>query len=323
MLLTITGFIPCVSVIFYCGAKLAHYGDKIAQFTGMGKAWFGFIMMASVTSLPELFVGISAVSMAGSTDFVMGDVLASCVFNFSILSLLGIFSKKTTIFSIASQSHVLAAALGIAVLAFVGIGLFLPYGFQFMDWIGLISIVFIVIYMISIKLIYQYNKSHPSADQTSNTEAESGGDTLRSVVLWYSINALLVTGAALILPNFAEEISNHTGLQKSFTGTLLLAASTSLPEIAFSVAAIRMGAIDMAVGNLMGINLFNIFISAIDDAFYTKGNLVEDASGSNIISVFSIIAMTAIAIVGLTYRSKSKPLFFGLRHFSDSFALCI
>lgn len=307
MFLTIIGFSICALVIFFSGTKLAHYGDQLAELTGMSKAWFGLIMMASVTSLPELFVGISSASIVQSADFAVGDVLGSCVFNLAILSLLDVFSKKTALFSVASQSHVLAGALGIVLFAFVGIGLFLPYSVQIIDWIGISSIVFIIIYLISIKLVYQHDKNHPIPFSPSKIEGLQKKSTLKHVVFWYSLNALLVILAALLLPHFAEELSDQSGLEKSFIGTLFLAASTSLPEVAVSLAAIRLGAIDMAVGNLLGSNLFNIFILAIDDLFYTKGNILVDASESNIISVFSIIAMTAIAVIGLTYRSKYKP----------------
>jgi cation:H+ antiporter len=309
MILTLFGFLLCAAIIFFSGTKLAYCGDQIAEITGMGKAWFGLIMMASVTSLPELFVGISSARIIESADFAVGDVLGSCAFNLAILSLLDVFSKKTTLFSIAAQSHVLAGALGIVLFSFVGIGLFVPYDFKLIDWIGISSIVFIVIYLISIKLVYQYEKDHPTPSDPSKVLELQNKTSLKKVVLWYALNALVVIGAALLLPYFAENLSNQTGLNKSFTGTVLLAASTSLPEVAVSVAAIRMGAIDMAVGNLLGSNLFNIFILAIGNFFYRKGHILVDASESNIISVFSIITMTAIAIIGLTYRSKNKLFF--------------
>jgi cation:H+ antiporter len=309
MILTLFGFLLCAAIIFFSGTKLSYCGDQIAEITGMGKAWFGLIMMASVTSLPELFVGISSARIIESADFAVGDILGSCAFNLAILSLLDVFSKKTTLFSIAAQSHVLAGALGIVLFSFVGIGLFVPYDFKLIDWIGISSIVFIVIYLISIKLVYQYEKNHPTPNDPSKVLELQNKTSLKKVVLWYALNALVVIGAALLLPYFAENLSNQTGLNKSFTGTVLLAASTSLPEVAVSVAAIRMGAIDMAVGNLLGSNLFNIFILAIGNFFYRKGHILVDASESNIISVFSIITMTAIAIIGLTYRSKNKLFF--------------
>ncbi|MEM0543400.1 hypothetical protein WFZ85_12295 [Flavobacterium sp. j3] len=307
MIVTLLGFFLCAAIIFFSGTKLAHYGDQLAEITGMSKAWFGLIMMASITSLPELFVGISSASIIESADFAVGDILGSCVFNLAILSLLDVFSKKTHLFSVASPSHVLAGALGIVLFSFVGIGLYLPYDYKIIDWIGISSIVFIIIYLVSIKLVYQYDKEHPLANIPLEKAVLQSKKALKKVVFWYTINALVVIGAALLLPYFAEQISNQTGLQKSFIGTLLLAASTSLPEIAVSIAAIKIGATDMAVGNLLGSNLFNIFILAIDNLFYRKGHILVDASESNIISVFSIITMTAIAIIGLTYRSKSKP----------------
>ena len=61
-------------MIIYSGTKLAIYGDAIAEKTGMGKAWFGLVLMASVTSLPELITGISAVVIVDVPDLAVGDI---------------------------------------------------------------------------------------------------------------------------------------------------------------------------------------------------------------------------------------------------------
>jgi len=80
-------FIICTSLIVYSGTKLAKYGDIIAEKTGLGRAWIGLMLMASVTSLPELVTGISSVTFAGVPDIAAGDVLGSCVFIMLILAL--------------------------------------------------------------------------------------------------------------------------------------------------------------------------------------------------------------------------------------------
>lgn len=72
----ILGFITCAAVIVYSGSKLSFYGDKIANLTGMGKAWIGLILMASVTSLPELITGISSVAIVKAPNLAAGDILA-------------------------------------------------------------------------------------------------------------------------------------------------------------------------------------------------------------------------------------------------------
>jgi len=83
------GFIICTAAIVYSGIKLSKYGDVIAEKTGLGRAWIGLVLMASVTSLPELVTGISSVTFAGVPDIAVGDVLGSCVFNMLIIALLG------------------------------------------------------------------------------------------------------------------------------------------------------------------------------------------------------------------------------------------
>ena len=82
------GFIVCTTAIVYAGTRLAKYGDIIAEKTGLGRAWIGLVLMASVTSLPELVTGISSVTYADVPDIAVGDVLGSCVFNMLILAIL-------------------------------------------------------------------------------------------------------------------------------------------------------------------------------------------------------------------------------------------
>jgi len=81
-------FVLCTAVIVYSGAKLSQYGDIIAEKSGLGRAWIGVVLMASVTSLPELVTGVSSVTYAGVPDIAVGDVLGSCAFNMLILAIL-------------------------------------------------------------------------------------------------------------------------------------------------------------------------------------------------------------------------------------------
>ena len=70
MFLYIAGFIICALIIFFAGKRLSHYGDLLAELSGMGKAWIGLILMAAVTSLPELMVGISSAVIIQSADLI-------------------------------------------------------------------------------------------------------------------------------------------------------------------------------------------------------------------------------------------------------------
>lgn len=295
--------------IFFAGKKLSWYGDLLAEKTGWGKAWVGLILMASVTSLPELTVGISSSAIIQSADLAVGNVLGSCAFNLGILALMDAFvPKHRHIFAVASTSHVMAAALGIIPLAMVGFGLLLNEKIVLISWIGLTSVIFIIIYFISIRLIFLHEKRYlmHAEVMTYYPAAEKKQLSFRLIVSRFIVYAVIIVLSGLALPYFAEHIAEQTGMKTSFVGTLFLAGSTSLPEIAVSLAAVRMGGIDLSVGNLLGSNIFNIFTLAINDIFYTKGHILKHADQSNLVSVFSAILMSAIVIIGLTYRTEGK-----------------
>ena len=307
MLESLAGFAVCATIIFFAGKRLSHYGDLVPEITGMGKAWIGLILLAAVTSLPELMVGISSTTIVQSADLAVGDILGSCAFNLGILSLMDVFTPKhRPLFGSVSQSHILAASFGMILIAMAGLGLFLQQDIVLTPSIGLSSIAFGVMYFVAMKTIYNYQKAHPALEEEGQIDHIL---TLRQVILRYTFFALVIIVAALALPHFAEQIAEATGLGKSFVGTLFLAISTSLPEIAVSLAAIRMGSPDLAVGNLLGSNIFNVFILFIDDLFYTKGLLLKDASDVNQVSVFFVLLMSAVAIIGFIFPSRVKKIF--------------
>jgi cation:H+ antiporter len=302
MTAAVIGFLACAGLIFFSGTRLAHLGDRIAELTGIGRAWLGLVLMATVTSLPELFVGISSVGIHGNADLAVGDVLGSCVFNLLILSMLDALHRGPGLLSAVTPKQVLSAALGIVLLALVGFGLFLPDQYVVMGWVGALSIVFVGVYLIAMRMMFeQLGHQGEISERSASYKAQ-----LRFTGAWFVVHAAVVITAALFLPGFAETITEETGLKASFVGTLLLATSTSLPEVAVSLAALRIGAVDMAVSNLLGSNLFNIVILAIDDLVYTGGFLLKDASEAHLISVLSTIIMSAIVIVGLTFRTAPK-----------------
>ncbi|HEX4957943.1 MAG TPA: hypothetical protein VFV46_07175 [Lacibacter sp.] len=292
---------------FWLVKKLSFYGDLLAEKTGLSKGWIGLILMASVTSLPELMVGISSSAIVQSPDLAAGDVFGSCAFNLGILAMLDAFIPgKKSLSGVASPTHMLNAALGILLVALAGLALFLPRDIYLTSWIGVSSIIFILVYVASIRIIYKNEQNH-SGDITQNHKNTVDISlTLRQVIVRYTAMAFLIIGAALALPYFAEHIAEMSGLKTSFVGTFFLALSTSLPEVAVSVAAIRSGSIDLAVGNLLGSNIFNVFILAIDDLFYTKGLLLKDASDIHLVSAFSVIIMNAVVIIGLSYKAQGK-----------------
>lgn len=302
-------FIICTAAIVYSGIKLSKYGDIIAEKTGLGRAWIGMVLMASVTSLPELVTGISSVTFAGVPDIAVGDVLGSCVFNMLIIALLDAQYRIMPISAKAHQGNVLSAAFGILLLSAVSLSIFLGDHIASLGWIGPYSIFFIIIYLIAMRLVYFYEKKQIAALMKEKAvELRYKEIATRTAVLNYILNAIVVIVAATFLPKIGEGIAEITGLGQTFVGNVFIAVSTSLPEVVVSFSAVKMDAVDLAVGNLFGSNIFNICILAVDDIFFIKGPILSFVSHNHIISALSAIAMTTIAVIGLTYRSVKKPL---------------
>ena len=304
----ILGFVGCAIIIIYSGTKLSYYGEKISDLTGMGKAWVGLILMASVTSLPELVTGISSVAIVNAPDLAAGDIFGSCVFNLLILSFLDAGNRKP-LFSEVKSSHIVAALFGIILLMVAGIAIYLADEIPSVLWMSSFTFLLFGIYLTAVWGIFKYEHAAlvelpPSI--VFNTPSRSA--ELKKAIGGYSINALVVVGAAVFLPYFGENIASQTGVSNSFFGTLFIAAATSLPELVVSVAALKMGALDMAVGNLLGSNVFNMFILGIDDVFYKEGNFFKAISPSHLLSVFITIIMTAVVGLGLLFKPKKKQL---------------
>ncbi|MFZ5524153.1 MAG: sodium:calcium antiporter [Pseudomonadota bacterium] len=297
----------CLGVISYAGYFLSRYGDIIAEKSGISASWIGLILLSTATSLPELVTGISSVTFAGAPDIAVGDVLGSTVFNLAILVMLDALYKRETLYSRAAQGHILSASLGAILIAFAGFSLLLDQAGMSpaLGHMGLYSPFILLVYLVAVRAVYSYERR--TVSEFVEASAERYPDvTLRSAVKGYAWAAMAVVVAGSWLPFVAKDISDLMGWGQSFVGTLLVAAVTSAPEAAVTISALRLGALDMAIANLLGSNLFDIVILAVDDLFYAKGPLFAHVDASHALTAFTAVMMSALVIVGLVFRPQGR-----------------
>lgn len=302
-------FVLCLAFIGVAGVYLSRYGDVIADKTGLGGTWVGVIMLASVTSLPELVTGISSVTVAGAPDIAVGDVLGSCVFNLLIIVILDILHRGESVYRRASRGHILSAGFGIMLIGLAGFSILVSSkgGTLAIGHVGLYTPLILILYGISMRTVFRYETEQVM--EFAQTESDRYLNlTLRGAVIRYIAAALVVLVAGVWLPFVAKELAIQMQWHESFVGTLFVAFVTSVPEIVVTVAALRLGAVDMAVGNLFGSNLFNIAILGVDDLLYLPGPLLSTVASTHVISALSAMMMTGIAIVGLFYRPRKRVL---------------
>jgi len=302
-------FLFCLAVIGYAGYFLSRYGDIIAEKTGMSASWVGLILLSTATSLPELATGISSVSFADAPNIAVGDVLGSAVFNLAILVMLDGLYKRETLYSRAGQGHILSASLGSILIAFAGFSLLLDHAGMSPKFghVGFYSPFIILVYLVAMRAVHSYE--HRTLAEYTEESAERYPDvTLRSAVKGYALAAGAVVLAGTWLPFIANDLAVLMGWGESFVGTLLVAGVTSAPEAAVTISALRIGALDMAIANLLGSNLFDILILAIDDLFYTKGSLLANVDASHALTAFTAVMMSSLVAVGLTFRPQGRAV---------------
>ena len=295
-------FIACILIIFLSGRKVAKYGDIIAGKTGLGGVWTGLILISLITSLPELFTGISAITLVGKPDLTVGDLLGANAFNLLNLALLDIVRQNTSIIAAASSTHRLTGWFSLMLVLVVAVSIFVSSHLNTMTigWIGWYTPIVILLYILSVRIIFLFERRHPSQE----AEPVYGEEYSGKVYLYFAISAAFIIGAGIWLAAIGDEIALVTGWRQSFVGSLFLAFSTSLPEITVSFAAMRMGATDMAIANMIGSNLFNMTIIPIDDLLYLKGPVLAAVSESHLVTALAVMLMTLIFIAGLRFKPR-------------------
>ncbi len=306
-------FAICAAVILYAGSQLSIYGDVIADKTGISKGWIGLVLLATITSLPELISSVSAVTLHDLPDMAVSGTIGSCMFDMMIIGLLDTFSKKRPISLVIHQGHILSAGFGIVMMGFVAVdilfGKYLPI-LTNLNAMDPLSFAFVVVYLIAMKLIFSYERTKLKAYVADiAADPPQSKESLTSAIAIFTFNAILIVAAACYLPALGEEIGRITGWGESFIGSSFIAITTSLPELVVSFSAARRGSFDMAVANLLGSNLFNVVILSITDFFYLKAPLLRVVSQANTLTALTAMISMGIVVIALTYRSERKIWF--------------
>jgi cation:H+ antiporter len=302
-------FVICAALIIAAAIQLSRYGDVLAEKTGLGRAWVGGLLLAGVTSLPELVSGISAVAWLNAPNLAAGAILGSCLFNLVLIALMDLLYQPGSILAKAQEGHILSGGLGVLLLGLVAASALLGPNINGFGAFGfsLVSLAVIALYLIGARLIALFEQRRLAEVLEKEAEARrydqiSAGRAYGVFIL----SAVAVVGLGIWLAAIGDRLSAETGLSRSFVGNLFLAVSTSLPEVATSVAAVRLGAIDLAISNALGSNLFNVALLGLFDIADGRGNFWAALSSANALAAVIALMMTGVAIVSLIYRASPR-----------------
>ena len=294
----------CGALIGRAGWVLSVSGDRIATLTGLSRGWIGVALLATVTSLPELASGLSAVLLVGQPDLAVGNALGACAFNLVFLAVVDALQRRKPLYPHVSDEHLLSAAFGVVMLGVVALNLLLGAQAPALLHVGVSSPVLLALYLLALRSLH----ANPRRREAPPPHLPGPGPTLGQAMRRFGIAAAVVLAAGIWMPALAEDLVLASGWSRSLVGTLLMALVTTLPEVAVTLSALRLGAADMAVGNLLGSNLFNVVVLTVADAAYRPGVLLTDADAAHAATAVATIVMTGLVMVGLVVRPRQRVL---------------
>lgn len=297
-------FFISTAILVLAAVRLSRDGDVIAVRTNLGGAFIGTLLLAGATSLPELLTAISAVN-AGEPALSVGNFFGSSMFNMALIGALDLFYRQGRLLHRVAINHALTAGLAILLTTMAVFFIQAQLNFR-VGWVGVDTLLILAVYIIGTFLIQQNNSGeNPPASVAPESDLSHLPSLRRALIGFAGATVALV----IVTPQLVDssiEIAAITGLSTGFVGTALLAIVTSLPEVVTTIAAVRIRAFDLAVGNLFGSNIFNIFALGIADVFYTNGSLLLEVDASlSLVGLLALI-LTGLALVGNLTRVERR-----------------
>lgn len=252
------GYIAMVAIIVTLSVKLGKYVDIMDAKSNISGAFIGGVLLAAVTSLPELFTSLSAVWIVKENSMIIGNILGSDLINLAffgvILLIFGRGLKKARF----NTFYYTALAVMCGMYALVAIGLYFAEYMQF-TWFSVVSPAILLLYVLFVSRM----------PKTSEADEEKSDDglTLKQAVIRFAICAVVLIGASIAMTYLTDMVADKLNLGKTFAGALFLGVATSLPELISSVTLCYRGNYNAAAGNIIGSNIFNFTILFVADVF--------------------------------------------------------
>ena len=294
--------LACATGIILAGAHfLTRAADAISIRTGIGHSFIGVVLLATATSLPELGTGISSIQL-NQPDLAMGAAFGSNMFNLLLIPLIDLYWRRGPILAMVHDTSKLIAWLGIAVIALGVFAVLAPEMAPILTRGRLSPLTWLIFAAFWVAMYILYRRSTVGDEK----QAEAKQDTLAlpAAVGLYSAAALTVVAGAVWLARVGDSLAVTYHWDASFVGTQFLALCTSLPELATSFAALRIGAPALAVSNVLGSNLFNMgFVIYFNDLAYPD-SIWPAISNVHAFTGAVAILMTLITIAAMRFRQS-------------------
>lgn len=303
-------FAAAAIAIAVAGSRMTQVADRLADRTGMGEALFGAVLLGGATSLAGIVTSMTAAAQ-NHPELAISNAIGNIAAQTVVLAIADVTYRRANLeHASASVENLMHGAL---LVVLMGIPL-LAFGSPDVTvWsIHPLSFVLMFAYLFGLRIARQARAEplwEPEETPETRLDAPDQNDdgSVPSRRLWttFLLLALVVMVAGYLVAESAIALAGRTGLSETVVGGLFTAITTASPELVTTLAAVRRGALTLAVGGIIGGNTFDLMIIAFADAAYRTGSIYHDISEQQIFFMALALVLNGILLMGLLRRERS------------------
>ena len=296
-------YLIVATLVVFCAIKASKYIDMLDKTTKLSGAFLGGVLLSSITSLPELITSISATMLIDEPQLCLSNMLGSNIFNTAILALVLTLAIKRFKKTKVSRGNIFVTITVLSIYAvliadmfnFINYNLFEKHGI-----INVVSLAIVAFYLFGVRYLAQDNECE--CGQCEDDEEITL--TTRQIAVRFTLTSIVLVGLSVLMTYITDDIATEFGLGSGLAGAIFLGVATSLPEVSSTIALVRMRNFNIAIGNIVGSNLFNFVILFVADLLYIKGD-IYDYSDLRVVSILEFGMFATLALLALLcYRKK-------------------
>ena len=314
-------FVAAAAVVLLAGVRITGLADRIADKTGIGEAMIGGVLLGATTSLSGTIVSATS-ALDGRASLAFSNGVGGIAAQTAFLALADVIHRRSNLeHASAELTNIFQCGLLLVMLSLPMVAFATP-GIELLA-VHPVSVILIVVYLLGLRATARV-KDEPmwTPVRTSDTRAdtpdeeEDKGSGMVGAVLRLAGLALVLGVAGFALAKSGGRLSDQLGVSETAVGALLTAVVTSLPELVTTLVAVRRGALQLAVGGIIGGNSFDVLFLSLSDIFYREGSLYHAVGKGDLFWLTIGLTMSGIILLGLIMRERRGPANIGFESVS-------
>lgn len=289
-------YIVVATLVVLCSIKASKYIDMLDKTTKLSGAFLGGVLLSAVTSLPELFTSISATLLIGKPSLCLSNILGSDIFNSAVLALSVLVALRHFSKAKISKGNIIVTLFVLVIYIALLLNMFNILNFE-VATVNIVTVIIVLLYAFGVRYLAN-DESAPSDNDDEDIRLST-----RQVVVRFTLTSVAIVVLSILMTYITDDLATEFNIGAGLAGAIFLGVATSLPEVSSTIALVRMRNFNVAVGNIVGSNLFNFIVICIADVLCV-GQSVYDYSDLKIVGLLEYGLFATLALLPMLYSRK-------------------